>query len=164
MRSHSTNGAFKVTGKFSGESQTGSVGCVCCPVHCTTVFLMLLLAALSLWGHWTLCPCHMICICLDSTGSCGALGRQKSPFPQTASGLDQDLCHPTITSKWLHGTCEVSNYLSSGRWKPLEWKPLLLSGLPIPAFQHYFQKCVTWVSGCNNSFFLTLKVLFLLGG
>lgn len=45
----------------------------------------------------------MICVWLGSTGSCEALRRQESPFPHGPPGLDQDICHSSIISKWLHG-------------------------------------------------------------
>lgn len=46
----------------------------------------------------------MICIWPGSTGSFEALSRKESLFSHGPPGLDQELCHPSITSKWLHGT------------------------------------------------------------
>ena len=81
------------------------LSCACCPTCCTIVFLVLLFIVFLTWGNLTLCSCYVICIWLDSWGSYGALSTQKSLFVQTAPGLEQDLHHPSITSKWLHGTC-----------------------------------------------------------
>lgn len=145
--SNSTNREFKVTGNFKGDSQTDSVAAprlFVLPSLLYNSFSMLPLAALLLWGNWTLSlPCDLYLAGLHRF-LWGSEQEGKPIFTWTPWPGPRTLSpqyHQQVAAWYLQQP--GSNCLSSRGWKTPGCKAMLLPGLPTGAFQHYFHKCVT---------------------
>lgn len=163
--SNSCNGAFKVTGNFNGESQTVSVAadkfCVLsnmlyncfAPTH-SSFALRNEGCVLAMWSDYGWTPWR----------SMGSWAGRKAHFHRQRLGCTKTSVTPASPAN----SCVV---LTADTKQLFIFKEMQDSGMRnsafvrlIHIFQPYFQECITYASClCNNSLFLSLKELFLLG-